>query len=132
MAVFEDEKKEPVGLKLGSDNMANQTFENEKEKQAPPKREGAKVQDVEFKKLVKRIGGTGDFIKFNAAACNGCGVCSKLCPMNIWGLKDGKAVLASDYADRCVECGSCGVACEKNAIDFSYPRGGTGVIWEFG
>ncbi len=90
------------------------------------------AQETELKKLVKRIGGTGDFIKLNVDACNGCGVCAKLCPMNIWGLKEVKAVLASDYTTRCVECGSCDVACPTGAIKFSYPRGGTGVIWEYG
>ncbi len=112
MEIPENKEEKPVGVKTGSEKMAN--------------------QEVELKKLVKRIGDTGDFIKYNAGACNGCGICSKLCPMNIWGIKDGKAVLASDYNGRCVECGSCDVACPTGAINFSYPKGGTGVIWEYG
>jgi len=37
------------------------------------------------------------------------------------------AVLAQDYREKCTECGSCFIACEEDAIDFTYPPAGTGA-----
>ncbi|WXG44390.1 MAG: 4Fe-4S binding protein [Promethearchaeati archaeon SRVP18_Atabeyarchaeia-1] len=90
------------------------------------------TKEVDLRKLVRRVGETGEFIAYSESRCTGCARCVKVCPMNIWGLRKGKAVLSPDYRKKCVECGSCWVVCRSDAIDFSYPDGGTGVVWEYG
>ena len=89
-------------------------------------------EETDLRKLVKRIAGTGEFIKHNIARCAGCGKCVKVCPMSIWKLTKGKAVMSSEYKEKCVECGACWTVCPEDAIDFRYPNGGTGVSWEYG
>jgi ferredoxin like protein len=32
----------------------------------------------------------------------------------------------------CLECGACRIICPRDAIDWSYPRGGYGVRYRFG
>ena len=76
-------------------------------------------KQVELRKLVKRIGGTGQFIRIDDSRCTGCGSCVRICPMNLWGLRKGIAVVSKDHAKRCVECGSCWLVCKPDAIDFS-------------
>jgi ferredoxin like protein len=91
-----------------------------------------KEKELELRALVKRTGETGEFIRQDKSKCTGCGKCAKICPMELWSMKKGKALIAKDYAKKCVECGSCWLVCNFNAIDFSYPKGGTGVTWEYG
>ena len=64
--------------------------------------------------------------------CNGCGLCAMVCSFKLWSVKEGKARLAPRYQELCLECGACWDICEAEAIDFSYPPGGTGVVIEFG
>jgi len=56
----------------------------------------------------------------NEAACNGCGDCSRQCPVGALGLEDGAP--AMDPA-RCVGCFACVEACSARAIDLepTYP-----------
>ena len=86
----------------------------------------------QLEELSKHIPGTGDFITIDQSKCNGCGLCAKICIVNLWGIKNGIAFIRSDYKERCLECGSCGQVCEPGAIDFKYPAGGTGVVYEQG
>ncbi len=89
---------------------------------------------IDFKNLVKRVDAdkTGDFISYDREKCNGCGLCALICPFRLWSLHEGKARLAPRYQELCLECASCWEICEREAIDFSYPRGGTGVVIEYG
>jgi ferredoxin like protein len=32
----------------------------------------------------------------------------------------------------CLECGACRIVCPRDAVDWSYPRGGYGVRYRFG
>jgi ferredoxin-like protein FixX len=89
-------------------------------------------KELELRNLVKRVTAKDDFIRHNKSLCTGCGKCAKICPMNLWSLRKGKARISTDYNKRCLECGSCWLVCKPGAIDFSYPKGGTGVAWEFG
>jgi ferredoxin like protein len=91
-----------------------------------------KEKEIELRKLVKRISTRDDFIRHDRSRCTGCGKCVKICPMDLWTLKGGKARFSKKYTEKCLECGSCWLVCGQDAIDFSYPRGGTGVTWEFG
>ncbi|MHA1429839.1 MAG: 4Fe-4S dicluster domain-containing protein [Candidatus Freyarchaeota archaeon] len=89
-------------------------------------------EELDFRNLVKRVGGTGEFIRHRKNVCTGCGKCASVCPMQLWELRKGKASLREDYAEKCLECGTCWLVCDSNAIDFTYPKGGTGVVWEYG
>jgi len=80
--------------------------------------------------LVEVIPAARDFIALDEERCTGCKACVIICPMDLWELREGKAVLAPDYRDKCVECGSCFIACEEDAIDFTYPPAGTGIVYK--
>lgn len=82
--------------------------------------------------LVTRVSGSTDFIKLDSAKCNMCGRCLVVCTMGLWKKKANKAYIADDYKSRCVECGACYQVCEVDAIDFHYPSGGKGVVYERG
>ena len=46
--------------------------------------------------------------------CNGCGMCVKVCPHEVFEIFAGKAnIINRDY---CMECGACALNCESNAI----------------
>lgn len=89
---------------------------------------------IDYKKLVKRVNTDkiSNFISYNEEKCNGCGLCAMVCSFKLWSVKGGKAKLASRYRELCLECGACCEICDAEAIDFSYPPGGTGVVIEFG
>jgi ferredoxin like protein len=87
---------------------------------------------IELEGLSKHIPGTGDFIIFDSEKCNNCDMCLKICVMNLWKKKDGKIYIVDDYKKKCLECGACYMVCDPGAIDFSYPSGGTGVVFEQG
>lgn len=89
---------------------------------------------IDYKSLVKRVDTDkmGDFISYDQEKCNGCGLCALVCSFKLWSVKEGKAKLAPRYQELCLECGACWDICEAEAIDFSYPPGGTGVVIEFG
>lgn len=87
---------------------------------------------IDVKDLTKRVPGTGDFIKVDQERCNGCGRCAVVCVMNLWRLRDGVASLVENYQEKCLECAACYSVCEPDAINFQYPAGGTGVVYEQG
>jgi ferredoxin like protein len=90
------------------------------------------TEPSDLRTLVKREGKSSDFIHQDAARCVGCGNCVKICPVAVWQMKEAKAVISPDYKEKCVECGSCWLVCDVAAIEFRYPDGGTGVVWEHG
>ncbi|MFX0101953.1 MAG: 4Fe-4S dicluster domain-containing protein [Candidatus Hodarchaeota archaeon] len=90
------------------------------------------IENTDFRNYVRRIEEDGNFIKHDAKACTGCGNCEKICPMNLWTINKEKAILATDYRKKCVECGSCWLVCKDGAVDFKYPAGGKGIVWEWG
>jgi ferredoxin len=49
--------------------------------------------------------------------CNGCGMCLKVCPHNVFNLSGEKAhIIRRDY---CMECGACALNCPVSAITVS-------------
>ncbi|MFX0048566.1 MAG: 4Fe-4S dicluster domain-containing protein [Candidatus Hermodarchaeota archaeon] len=87
---------------------------------------------IELDGLSKHIHGTGNFISIDDSKCNGCSKCAIICIVNLWKIKEGLASITDDYKNKCLECGSCAQVCEPGAINFMYPAGGTGVIYEQG
>lgn len=89
---------------------------------------------IDLKNMVKRVDAdmTGDFIAFDESKCDGCGRCALVCSFSLWSVRDGKARLSPSYRKYCLECAGCWEICEREAIDFQYPKGGTGIVIEYG
>ncbi len=87
------------------------------------------LDNYEYETISTHVGDTGDFISIDNEKCNNCGRCLVICIKNLWKKKDGKIYIVPEYKSKCVECGSCALVCEPGAIDFSYPAGGTGVVY---
>jgi len=82
--------------------------------------------------LTKHIPGTKDFISIDQNKCNRCGQCILVCVANLWRKIDIIISISEDYKERCLECAACYQVCEADAIEFHYPSGGTGIIYEKG
>ncbi|HKM62325.1 MAG TPA: ferredoxin family protein [Acidisphaera sp.] len=55
----------------------------------------------------------------------------RICPAHCYDLNDRGQVEVT--ADGCLECGTCRILCaETGDIEWSYPRGGFGVLFKFG
>lgn len=46
--------------------------------------------------------------------CTGCGMCTKVCPHNIFTIENGKAQILDK--DSCMECGACAGNCPFSAL----------------
>jgi NAD-dependent dihydropyrimidine dehydrogenase PreA subunit len=53
-------------------------------------------------------------LELSEDTCNGCGMCLKVCPHDVFELSKGKAHIARK--DQCMECGACKLNCPANAI----------------
>ncbi len=53
-------------------------------------------------------------LDFDEALCNGCGMCTKVCPHAVFRMVEGKAHIAE--RDYCMECGACARNCSQGAI----------------
>ena len=71
-----------------------------------------------------------DFITINNRRCTGCGNCILVCGGEVFEMKKKKAFVA--HIERCLECGNCEVACLRDAIAFKVPKGGTGIVYQYG
>ena len=53
-------------------------------------------------------------LKLYEEKCNGCGMCVKVCPHDVFELSRGKAhLIRRDY---CMECGACALNCPVQAV----------------
>lgn len=75
-------------------------------------------------------GETGEFIQVNNTHCDGCGDCLRVCLGGCFALREGKAVVIN--LESCMECAACWYACEKGAVLYGLPKGGTGFATEYG
>ncbi len=53
-------------------------------------------------------------LSFDATRCNGCALCTQVCPHAVFVMENKRAVLADRGA--CMECGACARNCEMGAI----------------
>ena len=55
----------------------------------------------------------------------------RICPAGCYSLnEDGRVEVAPDG---CMECGTCRILCQDTGeLDWSYPRGGFGILFKFG
>jgi len=70
-------------------------------------------------------------IRLKEEICRQCELrsCLYVCPAECYTLREGKV---SYNHEGCLECGSCQISCGKGAIEWSYPRGGFGISFEYG
>ena len=53
-------------------------------------------------------------LKMNADKCNGCGMCTDVCPHAVFAIENRKSGIAD--RDACMECGACARNCAAGAI----------------
>ncbi|MHC1565793.1 MAG: ATP-binding protein [Candidatus Syntropharchaeales archaeon] len=70
-----------------------------------------------------------EVVKVLKEKCNGCGKCADICPVGVYEMNEKKAeVVAIEF---CQECGLCYHVCPVGAIAFTYPEGGTGIVYKW-
>jgi NAD-dependent dihydropyrimidine dehydrogenase PreA subunit len=79
---------------------------------------------------VRWVAAGRDFISVDAEKCNGCGDCVKVCLAECFAVEKGTARVKG--LDECMECASCWYICDREAIRFSWPKGGAGFRTRFG
>ncbi|MDQ7793606.1 MAG: mercury methylation ferredoxin HgcB [bacterium] len=63
-------------------------------------------------------------LRFDAARCDGCGLCLEVCPRQVFA-REGKAIAIVDR-DACMECGACARNCHRGAVTV---RAGVGCAY---
>jgi len=53
-------------------------------------------------------------LELDAGLCNGCGLCTAVCPRGVFAMAGGRAELVDRGA--CLECGACALNCVTGAI----------------
>jgi ferredoxin-like protein FixX len=86
----------------------------------------------DFTSLVYKNVPEKEFMSVDRELCEACGDCVIVCPIFLWKLEDRKAVLASDYKEKCLECAACWQVCDCGAISFDFPDGGKGIVVKYG
>ena len=54
-------------------------------------------------------------LTLDAAKCNGCAMCTQVCPHAVFELVDKRARIVD--RDACMECGACAMNCTEEAIN---------------
>ncbi len=79
---------------------------------------------------VEWVKGTGEFIRVVPELCDGCARCVRVCLGDCYEISAKKALVRS--LERCMKCAACWYVCPRDAIVFSWPRGGTGFRTDWG
>jgi NAD-dependent dihydropyrimidine dehydrogenase PreA subunit len=79
---------------------------------------------------VEWVDETGDFIRVDGEKCTGCANCMNVCLGDCWEIVDRKAKIKS--LNTCMECASCWYVCDAGAVVFTWPKGGTGYLSDWG
>ncbi|MCR4419225.1 MAG: 4Fe-4S dicluster domain-containing protein [Clostridia bacterium] len=92
---------------------------------------GAKVREL-LQGKYEVIPKTKEHIKVDRNKCIGigCQICYIICPTGSYEMEEGKAVWKHGMA-LCGECGACRYVCPVDAIDWSYPEAGTGIVLKY-
>lgn len=53
-------------------------------------------------------------LALQSGMCTGCGMCTEVCPHNVFAIRDKKAVILD--RDLCMECGACAMNCPFGAL----------------
>lgn len=57
-------------------------------------------------------------------------VCTIVCPAKVYEWDEDRKKLVVGY-ENCLECGACRIVCEKQTLDWRYPKGTNGVTFKF-
>jgi len=70
-------------------------------------------------------------IKVETSLCRECSsrVCTYICPAGVFVWNEAESTVEVRYED-CLECGTCRIACEMGAIEWSNPPWGSGVSYK--
>jgi ferredoxin like protein len=70
-------------------------------------------------------------IRIKEDICENCAEhpCLSICPADCFKLKEDHITFSHEG---CLECGSCKIACDKEAVDWVLPRGGFGICYQYG
>ncbi|MDI7261888.1 MAG: 4Fe-4S dicluster domain-containing protein [Thermodesulfobacteriota bacterium] len=70
-------------------------------------------------------------ITVNEEECRNCSMkpCIYACPADCFVLREDHITFSYEG---CLECGSCQIVCTKGAINWTYPRGGFGIHYQYG
>jgi ferredoxin like protein len=65
--------------------------------------------------------------------CRSCDLkpCLFVCPGKLYEKNKETGEIKVEFAG-CLECGTCLITCERQALKWSYPKGGFGVQYRFG
>ena len=79
---------------------------------------------------VRRTIASESHIKVDRSLCKRCvsRVCTTICPAGVF-VWDRAADRVEVRHENCLECGMCWVACEMQAIEWSYPVWGAGISY---
>ena len=57
--------------------------------------------------------------------------CLYVCPAKLYSIQPHSDEIFVDY-EGCLECGTCVIVCQDEALSWEYPRAGYGVQYRFG
>jgi ferredoxin like protein len=71
-------------------------------------------------------------IQLKEEACQDCDVhsCLYACPADCFKLTEDERITFA--YEGCLECGSCRLICDKDAIEWTLPRAGFGICYQYG